>query len=211
VSEPFLRLQGVSKHFDRIAAVNGVSLDLEKTRLLALVGPSGCGKTTLLRLIAGFTRPDDGSISLDGRTLVGPGAFVPADKRHIGMVFQDYALFPHLSVEANVAFGLRERGDRRARVEELLSLVGLGITNPVVATGAQSPAAEPLGRPVVPVTMTLGGQTINTAFTGLTPFAVGLFQITFQVPHEVPLNTPLNLVITQGGLTANVTTLTIAP
>ena len=93
----------------------------------------------------------------------------------------------------------------------IVYLVGLGLTNPVVATGAASPAAEPLGRPVLPVTMTLGGQTITPAFTGLTPFAVGLFQITFQVPHDAPLNTPLNLVVTQGGLTANVTTLTIAP
>jgi uncharacterized protein (TIGR03437 family) len=93
----------------------------------------------------------------------------------------------------------------------IVYLVGLGITNPVVATGAPAPGAEPLARPVVPVTVTLGGQTINPAFVGLTPFAVGLFQITFQVPHDAPLNTPLDLVIKQGGLTANLTTLTIAP
>ena len=125
MTEPFLRVQGLSKHFERIAAVAGVNLELGKGRLLALVGPSGCGKTTLLRLISGFVRPDDGSIVLGGRTLVSPTAFVPPDKRHVGMVFQDYALFPHLSVKANIAFGLRERQKREARVQELLSLVGL--------------------------------------------------------------------------------------
>jgi uncharacterized protein (TIGR03437 family) len=93
----------------------------------------------------------------------------------------------------------------------IVYLVGLGLTNPRVATGAPAPGAEPLARPVVPVTMTLGGQSITPAYVGLTPFAVGLFQITFQVPHDAPLNTPLDLVITQGGVSANVTTLTIAP
>jgi len=93
----------------------------------------------------------------------------------------------------------------------IVYLVGLGATNPPVATGQPSPGAEPLGRPVVPVTVTLGGQPVNAPFIGLTPFAVGLFQISFQVPHNAPLNTPLNLVVTQGGLTANLTTLTIAP
>jgi len=93
----------------------------------------------------------------------------------------------------------------------IVYLVGLGVTNPVVATGQPSPAAEPLGRPLLPVTITLGGLPVNAPFIGLTPFGVGLYQISFQVPHNAPLNTPLDLVITQNGLTANATTLTIAP
>ena len=81
---------------------------------MAVLGPSGCGKTTLLRLVAGFERPDAGAISVGGRELAGPETFVLPEKRRIGIVFQDYALFPHLTVEANVAFGLsrREREER---------------------------------------------------------------------------------------------------
>ena len=125
MSEPFLRCRGLVKRFGTVTAVAGADLELERGRTLALLGPSGCGKTTLLRLIAGFERPDEGEVWLDGRLLSGRGAFVPPEKRRVGLVFQDYALFPHLSVEANVAFGVPRGADRRRRVAELLDLVGL--------------------------------------------------------------------------------------
>ena len=99
-------------------------LCVERGEFVALLGPSGCGKTTLLRLVAGFERPDAGEIAIEDRPVFGPGVFVPAHARGIGMVFQEYALFPHLSVEQNVGFGVR-RGERRERVPELLRLVGL--------------------------------------------------------------------------------------
>jgi iron(III) transport system ATP-binding protein len=126
VSEAFLRCEGLAKRFGETDAVRDAGLQLEQGRTLALLGPSGCGKTTLLRLIAGFERPDAGRIELAGVTLAGPGRFVAPEKRRVGMVFQDYALFPHLDVAANVAFGLKKNGrDRRERVGELLALVGL--------------------------------------------------------------------------------------
>jgi iron(III) transport system ATP-binding protein len=94
---------------------------------MAVLGPSGCGKTTLLRLMAGFERPDAGTISVAGRELAGPGTFVVPEHRRVGIVFQDYALFPHLTVEANVAFGLsrREREERERITRTTLELVGL--------------------------------------------------------------------------------------
>jgi len=109
-----VRLRGVSKSFGPVHAVQDVDLDLGRGELVAVLGPSGCGKTTLLRLIAGFERPDAGSIAVGGRELAGPETFVLPESRRIGIVFQDYALFPHLSVEANVAFGLSRR-ERRKR------------------------------------------------------------------------------------------------
>jgi iron(III) transport system ATP-binding protein len=124
MSEPFLICRGLSKQFGRITAVRDLELRVEQGHTLALLGPSGCGKTTLLRLIAGFERPNAGSVELGRRSLVGRGTFVAPERRRVGMVFQDYALFPHLSVEANVAFGLPRGGDRR-RARALLSLVGL--------------------------------------------------------------------------------------
>ena len=118
-----VRLDTVAKSFGPTRAVAGVSLEIEPGELFAVLGPSGCGKTTLLRLIAGFEAPDAGRIEVGGRVMAGDGPPVPPEKRRIGMVFQDYALFPHLTVERNVAFGLR-RGDR-GRVQATLELVGL--------------------------------------------------------------------------------------
>jgi iron(III) transport system ATP-binding protein len=91
---------------------------------MALLGPSGCGKTTLLRLIAGFEIPDAGTVSLGSKMLAG-GRWVPPERRRVGLVFQDYALFPHLNVGSNIAFGLPSGQDRKRRVRELLDLVGL--------------------------------------------------------------------------------------
>jgi putrescine transport system ATP-binding protein len=120
---PLLELAGISKRFGRVAAVDGVSLSIERGALFALLGPSGCGKTTLLRLVAGLERPDHGRIVIDGAEVTA----LPPYQRPVNMMFQSYALFPHLDVAQNVAFGLRqERIDRRrraARVAEMLALV----------------------------------------------------------------------------------------
>ncbi|WP_448561453.1 ABC transporter ATP-binding protein [Trichothermofontia sp.] len=132
-----LQLTNVTHQFtpDQAAAVDTVSLMLHPGEILGLLGPSGCGKTTLLRLIAGFEAPQTGRISLAGKTVAGPDIWVAPEHRDVGMVFQDYALFPHLSVAENVAFGLRQstrRGHPRyrpaeiqQRVRETLALVGL--------------------------------------------------------------------------------------
>jgi iron(III) transport system ATP-binding protein len=121
----FLSVEGMSKRFGAVAAVDRADLTLERGRLLALLGPSGCGKTTLLRLIAGLSTADEGTIRLDGDVLTSPDAMMPPERRKVGVVFQDFALFPHMNVAANVRFGLPKGRDRRKRVEELLSLVHL--------------------------------------------------------------------------------------
>jgi len=109
------------------AAVADVSLGLARGEIGALIGPSGCGKTTLLRAVAGLERAETGSIVLDGETVSDGQQHLPVERRQIGMVFQDYALFPHLNVRGNVAFGLNRLGvqARQQRVEEVLALVGM--------------------------------------------------------------------------------------
>ncbi len=116
--------EGLSKSFGQKRAVDRVDLLVERGVVCALLGPSGCGKTTTLRLIAGFERPDAGTVAVADRTVAGDRAFVAPERRRIGMVFQDYALFPHLSVEGNVAYALG-RGHESGRVAEVLRLVGL--------------------------------------------------------------------------------------
>jgi iron(III) transport system ATP-binding protein len=120
-----LRMRGVTKRFGEVTAADGLSISVEKGTILSLLGSSGCGKTTALRLIAGFETPDEGVIEIGGRTVYGPGICVPPEKRRAGMVFQDYALFPHLSVSGNTAFGLDKGPRRSGRVREMLSLAGL--------------------------------------------------------------------------------------
>jgi ABC-type Fe3+/spermidine/putrescine transport system ATPase subunit len=120
-----LALDRISKAFGPVTAVDAASLQVERGEFVALLGPSGCGKTTALRIVAGFEQPDAGTVTIDGRTVAGPGTFVAPERRHVGMVFQDYALFPHLDVLANVGFGLPRAG-RDARAREVLDFVGLG-------------------------------------------------------------------------------------
>jgi iron(III) transport system ATP-binding protein len=119
-----IRLEGVTKRFGDVVAVDRASLCVERGEVVALLGPSGCGKTTLLRLVAGFERPDAGAIEVAERAVSGRGAWVPPEARRVGMVFQDYALFPHLTVAENIGFGLPRRR-RSTRVPELLATVGL--------------------------------------------------------------------------------------
>ena len=120
-----IRLDGVTKRFGATTAVDKASLCVERGQVVALLGPSGCGKTTLLRLIAGFEQPDGGRVEVASRQVAGGGTWVPPEQRRVGMVFQDYALFPHLTVAENVGFGLPRRA-RAGRVAELLAVVGLG-------------------------------------------------------------------------------------
>ncbi|MET0708466.1 MAG: ABC transporter ATP-binding protein [Tardiphaga sp.] len=122
---PLVRFDNVTKRFGAAAAVDQLSLDIYEREFLALLGPSGCGKSTLLRLLAGFEAPDSGRIQIAGEDV----ANVPPYRRPVNMMFQNYALFPHLTVAGNIAFGLRQEGLPRAeikrRVEEMLSLVAL--------------------------------------------------------------------------------------
>jgi len=129
MSTPVIRLEGVSKTFwpGPVEAVADVSLDVRPGEILTLLGPSGCGKTTTLRMIAGFEAPDRGRIHIGGRQVAGGGCWCPPEKRGVGMVFQDYALFPHLKVGENVMFGLDRmpRAEREARAREVLGVLDL--------------------------------------------------------------------------------------
>jgi len=126
--DPVLDLDGVTRQFGPETAVDELSLSVYEGELLTLLGPSGCGKTTTLRLLAGLDRPDGGRIRVDDEVVAGPDSFVAPDDRDVGLVFQSFALFPHLTVGENVAFGIDDwaADEREARVEELLDLVNLG-------------------------------------------------------------------------------------
>ncbi|MGA9320601.1 MAG: ATP-binding cassette domain-containing protein, partial [Xanthobacteraceae bacterium] len=137
---PLLRIQALTKRFGNTAVVDQLSLDVYEGEFFALLGPSGCGKTTLLRLIAGFEQPNAGHILLDGVDL----APVPPYRRPVNMMFQNYALFPHLTVEDNIAFGLKQDGltkrEIAARVADMLALTrleGFGTRKPHQLSGGQ--------------------------------------------------------------------------
>ena len=137
---PIISIRGVTKSFGQLAAVDNVSLDIMKGEFFVLLGPSGCGKTTLMRMIAGFELPTSGSILIDGQDMIG----VPPNKRPVNMVFQSYAVFPHMTVADNVAYGLKiagvSGGEVKTRVIEALELVkldGLGARKPDQLSGGQ--------------------------------------------------------------------------
>jgi ABC-type Fe3+/spermidine/putrescine transport system ATPase subunit len=123
-------LEGLSKAYGKLNVVDRVDLALEEGEFVSLLGPSGCGKTTTLRMIAGFVDPTAGSISVDGQVLSAPGAVVPPERRGMSMIFQSYAIWPHMTVEDNVAFGLKLRklpsAEVKRRVGEMLEVVQLG-------------------------------------------------------------------------------------
>jgi iron(III) transport system ATP-binding protein len=151
---PALRCREVSKRFGSVVAVDAVDLEVARGEFVALLGPSGCGKTTLLRIVAGLERADGGSVEVDGTLVDGPTVHVSPEDRSVGMVFQAYALFPHLDVRANLAFGLRglERRERQDRVEEVLTLVGLeglGARMPSELSGGQQQRVA-LARAIAP-------------------------------------------------------------
>ena len=140
MSEPIIQIRNVTKRFGSMVAVDNVSLDIVPGEFFVMLGPSGCGKTTLLRMIAGFELPTEGQILIDGHDMAG----VPPNKRPVNMVFQSYAVFPHMSVLENVGYGLKIAGiskaEIRARAEESLALVkldGLGDRMPDQLSGGQ--------------------------------------------------------------------------
>lgn len=123
-----LRFENIARRFAETPAVDGISFDVMPGEVVCLVGPSGCGKTTTLRIAAGVERPDSGLVHVGGQEVAGPGVFVPPEARSVGLMFQDYALFPHLDVAANVAFGINKlpRNQRESRVKQALERVRLG-------------------------------------------------------------------------------------
>jgi iron(III) transport system ATP-binding protein len=132
-------VHGVSKRFGAVTAVESADLCVERGEFVALLGPSGCGKTTLLRLVAGFEEPDAGEVKIGDRVVADASTWVVPERRRVGMVFQDYALFPHLTVAENVGFGLprRERSGRVPIVLALVDLCGLGGRYPHELSGGQ--------------------------------------------------------------------------
>ncbi len=121
-----LEIVHLSKSYPNTPVLRDVSLSVRAGQIMALLGPSGCGKTTTLRLIAGFEFPDSGTVAINGQVVASAAVRIPAEERRVGMVFQEYALFPHLSVADNIAFGLKgSKGEKLGRVMEMLKLVAL--------------------------------------------------------------------------------------
>ncbi len=151
----FVELKGISKCFGDVRALHRISLEIKEGECLGLLGPSGCGKTTLLRLIAGFEEPDSGEIIIDNQTVCSPKNIITPQKRKLGMVFQDLALWPHMTVKENVAFGLKglklKKEDVAERLEEVLNTVSLNgqrVNYPHMLSGGEKQRAA-LARAIV--------------------------------------------------------------
>ncbi|MGH9245697.1 MAG: ABC transporter ATP-binding protein [Acidimicrobiales bacterium] len=154
-SRAAIEVSGVSKRFGAVDVLRHASLRVEPGQVLALLGPSGCGKTTLLRVVAGLERPDRGEVRIGDSVVTSRSMFVPPERRRVGMVFQDWALFPHLSVAANVGYGLARRVGRAEHVERvnralaMVGLTGLGDRNPTTLSGGQQQRVA-LARAIAP-------------------------------------------------------------
>ena len=165
-----LAFEDVSRRYGDTLALDRVSLDIEPSEILCLLGPSGCGKSTLLRVAAGVERPSSGRILLDGQEVAGPGRFVPPEKRGVGLMFQDFALFPHLTILDNVAFGLNSltRSEAKAEAHAALERVGLshyaGEYPHILSGGEQQRVA--LARAIAPRPSVL---LMDEPFSGLDP------------------------------------------
>lgn len=149
-----LKVDHVSRSYDTAFALNDVSLEVEPSKVLCLLGPSGCGKTTLLRVIAGVEAPSSGAIFLDDQEVAGPNRFVPPEKRGVGLMFQDFALFPHLTILDNVAFGLHSLSKQEAREEARAALKRVGLARyegdyPHILSGGQQQRVA-LARAIAP-------------------------------------------------------------
>jgi iron(III) transport system ATP-binding protein len=141
---PHLELESLTKRYPGVTSVDGISLAVEQGEFICLLGPSGCGKTTTLRMVAGFLEPDEGRIRVRGNVVSEPGAVVPPERRNMGMIFQSYAVWPHMTVLENVAYGLKMRGvaaaERRSRAMSTLAathLAELGERYPAELSGGQ--------------------------------------------------------------------------
>jgi len=165
-----LTFEDVSKRYGESLALDHVSLDLAPGEVLCLLGPSGCGKTTLLRIAAGVERPTSGRVLLDGQEVGGPDRFVPPEKRGVGLMFQDFALFPHLTILQNVAFGLRSLTRAEANAEALAALARVGLARyaneyPHILSGGEQQRVA-LARAIAPRPAVL---LMDEPFSGLDP------------------------------------------
>jgi iron(III) transport system ATP-binding protein len=162
--------EDVSRRYDDTLALDHVSLDIPPGEIVCLLGPSGCGKTTLLRIAAGVERPSAGRILLDGQEVAGPDRFVPPEKRGVGLMFQDFALFPHLTIADNVAFGLRSLTRSEARAEALAALERVGLAHyaaeyPHILSGGEQQRVA-IARAIAPRPAVL---LMDEPFSGLDP------------------------------------------
>src|SRR3954468_5320045 len=126
-----LELDRLGKHYGGVRSVDGIDLAVEPGEFICLLGPSGCGKTTTLRMIAGFLEPDEGEIRVHGRVVSAPGSVVPPERRNMGMIFQSYAVWPHMTVRENVGYGLKMKkasaAEREKRVDAILEATKLDV------------------------------------------------------------------------------------
>jgi iron(III) transport system ATP-binding protein len=165
-----LTFEEVSRRYGEVLALDRVSLDIEPSEILCLLGPSGCGKSTLLRIAAGVERPSSGRILLDGQEVAGPHGFVPPEKRGIGLMFQDFALFPHLTILDNVAFGLKSLTRSEAKAEARAALERVGLSHyageyPHILSGGEQQRVA-LARAIAPRPSVL---LMDEPFSGLDP------------------------------------------